>query len=82
MKAPDTIIIGGRAYSWRAILEARRAQLDAWRAAQPEQPALFALRDDRRPDAERTAAGRYREPTLLGWVPPHADRRKQGREKP
>lgn len=65
MKRPDTIMIEGRAYSWRAILEARRAQLEAWRAAQPQQPALFELRDDSRPKAERTAAGRYAEPTLL-----------------
>jgi hypothetical protein len=30
-----------------------------------EQPALFELRDDYRPQAARTAAGRYREPSLL-----------------
>lgn len=67
MKRPDTIMIEGRAYSWRVILELRRAQLEAWRAAQPQQPALFELRDDSRPKAERTAAGRYAEPTLL-WI--------------
>jgi hypothetical protein len=65
MKRPDTIIIDGRAYSWKQLLELRRDQLEAWKAAQPEQPALFVLRDDWRPAAERTAAGRYREPTLL-----------------
>lgn len=65
MKAPDTIIIEGRAFSWRAILDLRRMQLEAWRAAQPQQPALFELRKDRRPAAERSAAGRYREPTLF-----------------
>ena len=65
MKAPHTIIIEGRAYSWRAILELRRAQLEAWRAAQPHQPALFPLMKDSRPKCERTAAGRYREPTLF-----------------
>jgi hypothetical protein len=68
MKAPDTIVIEGRAYSWRVILEARRAQIEGWKAAQPKQAALFQLIDDRRPEPERTAAGRYREPTLLTWL--------------
>lgn len=68
MKAPDTIMLEGRAYSWRALCEQRRAQLEAWRAAHPRQPALFALIDDRRPAAERTATGRYREPTLLALL--------------
>ncbi|WP_352864896.1 hypothetical protein [Mesorhizobium sp. M1329] len=40
MKRPETIIIGGRTYSWRVILDMRRQQLDAWKAAQPERPAL------------------------------------------
>lgn len=65
MKAPDIIMIEGRAHSWRAILALRRAQLEAWRAAQPQQPPLFPLKEDARPKAERTAAGRYREPTLF-----------------
>jgi hypothetical protein len=68
MKRPDIIIIEGRAYSWRVILELRRQQIEAWKAAQPQQPALFALREDCRPKAERTAAGRYREPTLLALL--------------
>lgn len=67
-RPPDTIIIEGRAYSWRALCEQRRAQLAAWNAARPAQPTLFALKDDARPKAERTAAGRYREPTLLAWL--------------
>jgi len=68
MVRPDTIIIDGRAYSWRALMEARRAQLEAWKKAQGAQPALFALREDSRPQAERTAAGRYAQPSLLGWA--------------
>lgn len=64
-KRPDTIIIEGRAYSWRAILELRRQQIEAWKAARPEQPALFDLKTDCRPKVERTATGRYSEPTLL-----------------
>lgn len=65
MKRPDTILIEGRAYSWRAVLEIRRQQIEAWKAAEPQQPALFEVKDDRRPEPERTAAGRYREPSLL-----------------
>ena len=53
MKAPDTIVIDGRAYSWKRILELRREQIDAWKASQPRQPALFELKDDSRPEAER-----------------------------
>jgi hypothetical protein len=64
---PDTLVLDGRAYSWRAIIEARRRQLEARRAARGEQPALFEPKDDMRPAAERTAAGRYAEPSLLDW---------------
>ena len=65
MARPDTIVIEGRAYSWRVILELRKAQLEAWRAAQAQQPALFELRQDCRPKCERTASGRYEEPTFF-----------------
>lgn len=68
MKKPDTIVIEGRAYSWRVILELRRAQIETWKAAQPRQPALFELALDHRPKTERTAAGRYCEPTLLAFL--------------
>ncbi len=68
MSIPDTIMIGGRAYSWRALCEQRREELAAWRAAQPCQPALFALKEDHRPAAEKTAASRYREPTFLSLM--------------
>ncbi len=68
MNAPDLFVIDGRAFSWRRICELRRQQIEAWKRARPQQPALFALRDDRRPEPERTAAGRYREPTLLAWL--------------
>jgi hypothetical protein len=33
-----------------------------------EQPALFELRDDCRPRAERTPAGRFREPTIFALL--------------
>lgn len=63
MAKPD-IIIDGHGYSWQALCELRGQQLDAWKAAVAKQLALFELKDDRRPAAERTAAGRYREPTF------------------
>ena len=71
MSRPDTILIDGRAYRWRDIVELRRQQLAAWKAARPDQPALFVLKEDSRPAVERSAAGRYREPSLL-------DRARQG----
>jgi hypothetical protein len=48
---------------WRDILKLRKEQVQA--AANAKQPALFELIDDSRPRAERTAAGRYREPSLF-----------------
>jgi hypothetical protein len=68
MRKPDTIIIDGRAYSWRALCELREQQLTAWRSSRPAQPALFDLKTDCRPPAERTAAGRFDQPTLLAWL--------------
>lgn len=53
------------AYSWKRLCELRKAQLEAWRASQAVQPPLLELHDDARPKAERMAAGRYAEPTLL-----------------
>ena len=70
MAKPDTIIVNGRAFSWQQLCELRRQQLEAWRAEQARQLALFELKDDRRPLAERTAAGRYAEPTLFAVVSP------------
>ena len=62
---PDNIIIDGRAHRWRDIVELRRQQIAAWKAARPDQPALFPLKDDSRPASQRTVAGRYYEPSLL-----------------
>ena len=60
----DTLIVDGKAYSWKRLCELRRAQLEARMAAQGRQPALFELHEDCRPAAERTAGGRYAEPLL------------------
>jgi hypothetical protein len=47
----------------RSVLVRRREQIAA--VAKSEQPLLFELKDDRRPTADRTAAGRYLEPSLF-----------------
>jgi hypothetical protein len=73
MAKSDTILIGGHAYSWQQLCELRRQQLEARQAAQPRQLALFELQDDCRPAAERTAAGRYQEPTLFAVVAGRGD---------
>ena len=60
------IVIDGKPHHWKDILELRRAQLAAAGATQASQLALFAtLHDDRRPPAERAAAGRYLQPSLF-----------------
>jgi hypothetical protein len=61
----DTLIVDGRAYSWRRLCELRRAQIDAQNRARLRQLALFELHDDCRPVTERTAADRYQQPSLL-----------------
>ena len=73
MAKPDTIIVDGHAFSWQRICELRRRQLAVWKAAQSEQPALFELKDDCRPVAERTAAGRYQQPTLFAVMIPRRE---------
>lgn len=65
MPRDDTVIIDGRAWSWRALIELRRAQREAAKAARGTQLTLFELKDDRRPEHERNAAGRYTAPGLL-----------------
>jgi len=69
---PDTILIDGHGYSWQRICELRRQQLEAWKAEQARQLALFELKEDSRPEAERTA-GRYLEPTLFALTGRVAD---------
>ena len=65
MAKPDTLVVDGHAFSWQRLRELRRLQLEAWQADQCRQLTLFDLKDDCRPEAERTAGGRYREPTLF-----------------
>jgi hypothetical protein len=68
MAKPDILIVDGHAFSWQRLVELRRQQLETWRSEQARQLALFELVEDARPVAERTAAGRYREPTLFAFM--------------
>jgi hypothetical protein len=68
--APRFIVIDGKHHLWRDVLKLRREQVQAM--ANAKQPALFELIDDARPPAERTAAGRYLEPSLFA----HPDRER------
>jgi len=61
MPLPRFIEIDGRRYSWRDLVALRRAQAQP----RPEQPALSELHEDHRPPGERSAAARYREPSLF-----------------
>jgi hypothetical protein len=66
MPLPKFIDINGTRVLWRDLIQRRREQRLA--AAKAEQRALFELRDDRRPSAERTAEGRYHEPSLFALL--------------
>lgn len=57
------IEIDGKRYAWRELVERRKEQIKA--AALPDQPALFEMHEDHKPEAERTAAGRYSQPSLF-----------------
>ena len=57
------IEIDGKRHLWRDILQLRRERHKAHARAQ--QLALFELKDDTRPVAERSASGRYLEPSLF-----------------
>jgi len=63
MANPRFIEIDGKRVLWRDLLQRRREQLSA--VGKSEQPALFALKEDHRPIADRSAAGRYLEPSLF-----------------
>jgi hypothetical protein len=63
MSAHRFIEIDGKRYLWREVLQLRREQKKAHTRAQ--QPALFELKEDCRPPSQRSAAGRYQEPSLF-----------------
>jgi len=62
---PKFIEIDGKRHLWRDLLQQRREQKQE--SANAVQPALFELREDRRLPADRTAAGRYWEPSLFSF---------------
>jgi hypothetical protein len=66
MSAPRFIDIEGKRYLWRDILKLRQEQRRA--AAKAQQPPLFELHDDRRPETDRSASGRFREPSLFSLL--------------
>jgi hypothetical protein len=63
MTHPKFIEIDGRRHLWRDLLQQRKEQQAA--AARTQQLALFELKDDCRPATERTAGGRYQQPSLF-----------------
>jgi hypothetical protein len=63
MPTSKSIDIDRKRFVWRELLQRCREQLAA--TAKVEQPALFELKEDCRPLPERTAAGRYSEPSLF-----------------
>jgi hypothetical protein len=65
MARSDTLYVDGHAFSWRRLCDLRRQQMKAWAKAERRQPALFELMTDCRPRSERSAEGRYRQPSLL-----------------
>ena len=60
--APSFIVLDGKRYGWREILKLRREQR---KAARQRQLTLFELKDDSRPQTQKTARGRYESPTLF-----------------
>lgn len=70
MSLPISIDIDGRRYFWRDLVALRHAQA----TPKAEQPTLFPLIEDHRPAGERSAAERYREPSLFTFLEPRADR--------
>ncbi len=66
MPAPKFIDIDGKRFVWRELVQRRREQIAA--AAKVEQPVLFEMKEDSRPASERTATGRYTEPSLFTLI--------------
>jgi hypothetical protein len=61
----DILIVDGHGFNRQRLCELRKQQLDAWRESQARQLALFELKKDCRPAAERSASARYETPTML-----------------
>ncbi len=63
MTRPTTIVLDGKRHLWADILRLRQEQCAA--ATSARQLPLFDLIDDARPVKQRTATGRYVEPSLF-----------------
>lgn len=68
MSRPANIIIEGRAYRWRDILDLRRQQVAAWKAARPDQPA-FVPSDRGHPPQVRAHRRRSLRRAVLARLP-------------
>ena len=62
MSGPRYLVLDGKRHLWAELLRLRKEQR---KAAKKEQPTLFPLKEDRRPPTQKTASGRYKEPTLF-----------------
>jgi hypothetical protein len=65
MPAPKFIDVDVKRFLWRDLVQRRREQAAA---ARVEQPVLFEMKKDSRPASERTATGRYTEPSLFAFI--------------
>ncbi len=72
MTRPTTIVLDGKRHLWADILRLRQEQCVA--ATHARQLLLFNLVDDSRPVKQRTATGRYVEPSLWTLL----EEKKQG----
>jgi hypothetical protein len=59
---PLFIVIEGKRYLWNGLVKLRREQQ---KATKKRQLTLFELKADSRPASQRTAEGRFSEPTLF-----------------
>jgi hypothetical protein len=62
VSGPRYLVLDGKRYLWSDLLRLRKEQR---KAAKKEQPTLFPIAEDCRPPTQKTASGRYREPTLF-----------------
>jgi hypothetical protein len=68
------LILDGKPYLWSELVRLRREQLEAARrASASHQLALFEIKHDCRPSAERKASARYLQPTLFQMEAPEAN---------
>lgn len=65
MSGPRYLVLDGKRYQWAELLRLRKEQRKAAKKEQPTQPTLFPLKEDCRPPTQKTARGRYEEPTLF-----------------